>query len=365
MHNLHVKTGMKYTFQEEQGSGVIRNQLRHYLWRLAVSYKHLSLTERHYIELERKMGTSANKIAKALDRSQGTVSREITRNSGLRGYRHQQADRKAQERHEIKPKSVKMSEDIKLIIKGYIEKDWSPEQIAGRLKKDGVISLHHETIYQYVLDDKKAGGELYLHLRHQKKTYRKRYGSAHNRTGIPDRVDIEQRPEAANDRTRVGDWEADTIIGHNHKGVITTLDERVTKLRLALPTSSKRAAPVAAAISYLLNPIKAFVKTITFDNGKEFVMLQWIAGCLGCDTYFAKPYHSWERGQNENANGLLRQYFPKAMELIDVTGEEVFKAVDKLNSRPRKCLDFKTPYEAFKDATGVNVKNLLGYALIT
>ncbi|MBC8550104.1 MAG: IS30 family transposase [Candidatus Brocadiales bacterium] len=108
------------------------------------------------------------------------------------------------------------------------------------------------------------------------------------------------------------------------------------------------------------------MKTITFDNGKEFVMHQWITDNLGCDTYFAKPYHSWERGQNENANGLLRQYFPKGMELIDVAGEEVFKAVDKLNSRPRKCLGFKTPYEAFKEATGRDVKKLLGYnTLIT
>jgi IS30 family transposase len=330
-----------------------------------MGYKHLSLTDRYYIELERKMGTSANKIAKALNRSQSTISREVARNSGQRGYRYQQADRKAQERHENKPKSIKMSKEIKQIINGYIENDWSPEQVAGRLKKDSVIALHHETIYQYILADKRAGGELYLHLRHQRKTYRKRYGSAHNRTGIPNRRDIDQRPEAANDRTRVGDWEADTIIGHNHKGVITTLDERMTKLRLALPTSSKAAAPVAAAISFLLSPIKNFVKTITFDNGKEFVMHQWIAENLDCDTYFAKPYHSWERGQNENANGLLRQYFPKGMELINVVGEEVFEAVDKLNSRPRKCLGFKTPYEAFKEATGLDVKNLLGYALIT
>ena len=141
------------------------------------------------------------------------------------GYRHQQADRKAQERHENKQKSIKMNDEIKQIINGYIEQDWSPEQIAGRLKEDSVISLHHETIYQHILSDKKTGGVLYKHLRHQNKTYRKRYGSAHNRTGIPNRVDIDQRPEEANDRSRVGDWEAGTIIGHNHKGVITTLDE--------------------------------------------------------------------------------------------------------------------------------------------
>ncbi len=202
-----------------------------------MGYRHLSLTDRHYIETERKMGASLNKIAEALNRSQSTISREVARNSGGRGYRHQQADRKAQKRHESKPKTIKMTREIKELVNGYIEQDWSPEQVAGRLKDDGVINLHHETIYQYILTDKKAGGELYRHLRHQKKTYRKRYGSAHNRTGIPGRVDIDQRPEAANNRSRVGDWEADTIIGHNHKGVITTLDERKRSNQTVLPVT--------------------------------------------------------------------------------------------------------------------------------
>jgi IS30 family transposase len=330
-----------------------------------MSYEHLSLAERHYIEIERKAGTSMNQIAKALGRSQSTLSREISRNTGQRGYRHQQANRLAEQRHKNKPKAVKFTEEIKQIIKGYLKQDWSPEQIAGRLEDDGMIKLHHETIYQYVLTDKKAGGTLYQYLRHQNKTYRKRYGSAHNRTGIPNRVDIEQRPEAANKRTRVGDWEADTIIGKNHKGAIMTLDDRKSKLRLAAPLQSKKAQHVKWAAIALLQPIKPFVKTITFDNGKEFTLHESMAKALDCETYFAKPYHSWERGQNENANGLLRQYFPKTMELVDVSMTQVFEAVDKLNSRPRKCLGFKTPYEAFEALTGVNVKNLMGYALIT
>ncbi|MDT8424910.1 MAG: IS30 family transposase, partial [Methyloprofundus sp.] len=232
-------------------------------------------------------------------------------------------------------------------------------------KQENVISLHHETIYQHVLADKKAGGELYKHLRHQKKTYRKRYGSAHNRTGIPNRVDIDERPEIANNRERIGDWEADTIIGKNHKGAIVTLDERKSKLRLAFPLAGKKAQGVFEATTFLLDPIKNFVKTITFDNGKEFTLHEKIAKSLECETYFAKPYHSWERGQNENANGLLRQYFPKEMELVDVTIKQVFRAVDKLNSRPKKCLGFKTPYEVFEELTGIDVKNLLGYALMT
>jgi IS30 family transposase len=330
-----------------------------------MSYKHLSFAERYYIEIECKAGTSMNQLAKALGRSQSTLSREISRNTGQRGYRHKQANRLAEQRHKQKPKAVKLTDDIKQLITGYVKQDWSPEQIAGWLEKEGMIKLHHETIYQYILADKQAGGTLYKHLRHQNKTYRKRYGSAHNRTGIPNRVDIEHRPQEANERQRVGDWEADTIIGKHHKGALMTLDERKSKLRLAAPLPSKKAQPVKQAAIDLLHPIKRFVETITFDNGKEFSLHEAIARALDCETYFARPYHSWERGQNENANGLLRQYFPKTMELVDVTLKQVLEAVDKLNSRPRKCLGFKTPYEVFEELTGVDVKSLMGYALIT
>ena len=253
-----------------------------------------------------------------------------------------------EECHANKEKAVKMKPEIKLIINGFIEMDWSPEQIAGRLKYDGIIELHHETIYQSSLLVERCT----THLRHQGKPYRKRYGSAHNRTGISNRVDIDQRPEEANNRERVGDWEGDTIIGKNHKGAMMTLDERKSKLRLAVPLSGKKACAVSEAIQRLLQPIKEFVKTITFDNGKEFAHHEEIAKVLECDTVL--PKHSWERGQNENANSLLRQYFPKSMELIDVTVKQVVEAIHKLNSRPRKCLGFKTPCEAFEELTEIN-----------
>ena len=330
-----------------------------------MSYKHLSLEERHYIEVALKMDTPINQIAEALSRWESTISREISRNTGKRGYRHQQANRQAMDRHRNKDKAIKMTSDVKQQIESLIEQDWGPEQIAGRLKKEGVISIHHETIYQHILADKASGGQLYTHLRHQNKTYRKRYGSAHSRSGIPNRVDIDERPEVANQRKRIGDWEADTIIGKNHKGAIVTLDERQSKLRLAAPLPTKKARGVTDAMIALLKPLKRFVKTITFDNGKEFVLHESIAKAVSCDTYFAKPYHSWERGQNENANGLLRQYFPKSMELSDIAFKQVANAVHKLNSRPRKCLGYETPYEAFESATGIDMRNLTGYALIT
>ncbi|KEQ17063.1 IS30 family transposase [Endozoicomonas numazuensis] len=330
-----------------------------------MAYTHLSLEERHYIELQLKEGVSQNKIAKALGRSQSSLSRELGRNTGQRGYRHKQAHGKAEERHKEKTKSIKLTDDIKQRIERDIREDWSPEQVVGRLEQEGVIKLHHETVYQFILEDKKTGGTLYKHLRHQGKTYRKRYGSAHNRTGIPNRVGIEHRPEIANDRKRVGDWEADTIIGKNHKGAVVTMDERKTKLRLAVPLPGKKAKAVKQAMVSSLKPLKKFVKTITYDNGREFVEHEEVAKALSCDSYFAVPYHSWERGQNENANGLLRQYFPKSMELDNVTDKEVIIAVDKLNGRPRKCLGYKTPYEAFKELTGIDARKVMGYALMT
>ena len=330
-----------------------------------MAYTHLSFEERHYAELQLKQGRSQNQIAKDLKRSQSTLSRELSRNTGGRGYRHKQAHGKAQQRHKDKPKAIKLTDDIKHRIEQDIKNDYSPEQVVGRLERDKLIKLHHETVYQFVLTDKKAGGTLYKHLRHQGKPYRKRYGSAHNRTGIPNRVGIEQRPEIANKRQRVGDWEADTVIGKNHKGAIVTMDERKTKLRLAVPLSGKKAEGVRKAMIKALTPLKRFVKTITYDNGKEFVEHEQVAKSLSCNSYFAAPYHSWERGQNENANGLLRQYFPKSMELHNLSEREVIIAVDKLNNRPRKCLGYQTPYEVFKQLTGVDARKLMGYALIT
>ena len=330
-----------------------------------MSYAHLSLAERYYIEVEHKKGVRQEEIARSLGRSQSTISRELRRNRGGCGYRHQQANRLAQTRHQEKPKAIKLTAPIRQRIRDGLEQQWSLEQIAGRLKTQGVIQLHHETIYQYIARDQKQGGTLYQHLRHQNKKYRKRYGGAHTRNAIPNRVDMDQRPRAANERLRVGDWEADTMIGTRHKGVIVTLDERKSKVRFAAPLASKHAAGVKDAIIALLHPIRTFVETITFDNGKEFTLHEHMAESLECATYFAKPYHSWERGQNENANGLLRQYFPKSMELIDLTRQQVMEAVDRLNNRPRKCLGYRTPYEAFQHMTGVDLRTLSPYALTT
>ncbi len=269
-----------------------------------------------------------------------------------KGYRYKQAQKFAIERHLAKPKAIKLTKEIKTLIDANIEEDWSPEQIVGKLKKKKVISLHHETIYRYILRDKSNGGLLYKHLRHQNKTYRKRYGSSNNRTGISERVEIDLRPEIVNRRGRFGDWEVDTMIGKNHKGSLVTIDERASKFRLALPLPNRKVENTNRAMKFLLSPIAKHVLTLTFDNGKEFCGHKELA----CDTYFAKPYQAWQRGQNENANGLLRQYFPKKMELDNIEDEQVIEAVNKLNDRPRKCLGYMTPREVFESQTGINLR---------
>lgn len=331
-----------------------------------MAYTHLTSEERHYIEKRHKMQDSTTTIALALGRSQSSISRELGRNCGQRGYRHRQAHGKAQQRHVDKPKAVKLTLALVDSLERLLERQWSPEQISGRLQAEGKSTVCHETIYQHVLKDKRAGGKLYLNLRRHSKKYRKRYGSNTGSVkGIPNRVDIDERPPVANQRERLGDWEADTMIGKGHKGALVTLDERKSKLRLAFPVANKTAEAVTGSIITLLGGFKDWVHTLTFDNGKEFAKHEEVAQAIECRTYFAKPYHSWERGQNENANGLLRQYFPKAMGLLDVTTRQVFEAVHKLNNRPRKRLGFKTPYEVFRELSGMDAEKVVGYALIT
>ena len=213
------------------------------------------------------------------------------------------------------------------------------------LKHHG-IQVSHEWIYQYVLSDKQAGGDLHKHLRCQKKR-RKRYGSHDRRGKLPKRVSIDQRPEIVDQRKRIGDWEVDTIIGSRHCQAIVTLTERKSRFALLRKVEQRKANLVSEAVIDLLKPVADSSHTITGDNGKEFAEHQRIANELGIDFFFAHPYSAWERGANENMNGLVRQYIPKNRDLVSVTDDEVFQIINRLNHRPRKCLDFKTPFEVF------------------
>lgn len=221
-----------------------------------------------------------------------------------------------------------------------LREDWSPEQISSH----AAISI--ETVYQRVYADKRAGGLLWQHLRCQKQR-RKRYGKRDRRGIIPNRKSIDERPPIVEDRSRIGDWEADTIIGKNHKQAIVSLVERKSGYTLIRKVKRKTARAVKKATVSLLKPHRDKVKTLTSDNGKEFSEHEQIAKDLDAVFYFAHPYASWERGTNENTNGLIRQYFPKSRDFTTITQQEINHAMKRLNNRPRKRLGFLTPAQVF------------------
>ncbi len=328
------------------------------------SYTQLTEAERYHLYTLRKQNQSLRDIAKGMGRSHSTLSREVTRNTGQKGYRYQQAHHKAGQRHTEKPKAVTLTKAVIAYVHEKLQARWSPEQICGRLMLDQGISLSPETIYRVVLKNQQQDGHLYRHLRHQAKPYRKRYGKKEYRGRIPGRVDIAERPVVVDARSRVGDWEADLVIGRGHKGAIVTLAERRSRLYLALPILRKTVDLTTWAITTLLATFKDWTHTITYDNGREFSGHAAIAKALDCQGFFARPYHSWERGLNENSNGLLRQYFPKEMPLDKVSMKAVTAAVESMNNRPRKCLGFQTPWEVFTQLTQANLQSQLSGALM-
>ena len=310
-------------------------------------YTQLTSEQRYQISGLKKAGFTQAAIAQEVGVHKSTISRELTRNQGQRGWRPAQAQRFRDERKRTCLNGKRFSAADWHVVDSLIRTDLSPEQVSNRLLYEGGVSICHETIYQHIYADKRLGGELHLTLRSQKPR-RKRYGSGQERRGmIRNRVSIDERPDIVASRSRIGDWEGDTVIGKNHQGGLVTLAERKSRYVLAAPIRSKHAAGVTAQIKRLLEPHKAKCHTITFDNGKEFAEHEQMATSLSADIYFAHPYHSWERGLNENSNGLLRQYFPKGMALHEITDEEVQRAVDKLNHRPRKVLGFRSPHEVF------------------
>ena len=307
-------------------------------------YKQLTKEQRCQIYALKKRGFSQRDIALDLECHQSTISRELKRNTGLRCYRYQQAQTLTIARRRQACKPSKMTpERICEINKFITENDWNPEVISGYLFKTEGFKISHESIYKHIWKDKKQGGTLYLHLRRQGTKYQKRSNGKTSRGQIIGRISIDDRPQIVADKTRLGDWEIDTVIGKGHSGALVTIVERVSKFTLSAQVANKTAELVTAATIALLLPYKDVVHTITADNGKEFAYHQQITEALSCAVYFCHPYHSWERGLNENTNGLLRQYFPKSTDFKQVSKFEVDKAVNKLNNRPRKTLKFETP----------------------
>src|SRR5579871_3722563 len=312
---------------------------------------HLTYEERCQIYAYLTRGISKREIARLLGRSHSTIINEIKRNSGKRGYRYKQAQEFSLERR-ISASSVpkKMTpEAIKLIKKMLIETQSSPRQISGRLKEEYGLAISHERIYQFIWQDKKNGGDLYKNLRHSGKKYNKRSGKKAGRGLIPNRVDIDQRPEIVEKKERFGDFELDTIVGAHHQGAIVSIVDRASKYTYLRLVPQGTAENVRQAICQKLNMLSqnSFVQTLTSDNGKEFSAHEKITEELGGLFFFAKPYHSWERGLNEHTNGLVRQYFPKGSDFSILTHEQVADVERRLNNRPREVLKFKTPAEVF------------------
>ena len=307
------------------------------------TYQQLTYEQRCQITALKKSECTQREIANNIGVSQSTVSRELSRNQGGKGYRHKQAHAKARLRRKQAVKPTRMTPSMIAAIELKLRIEWSPEQISGWLLEDQDRLISHESIYLYIWANKQGGGNLYTHLRRQGKKYDKRRNGKSTRGQIKNRVSIEDRPSVVDDKLRIGDWEIDTVIGKGHSGALVTIVERVTNFTVSARVNSKSADEVMKATIKLLKPYKDCVLSITADNGKEFAYHEKISAALSTEFYFAHPYSSWERGLNENTNGLLRQYFPKSTDFKEVSQAEVKRAVNKLNSRPRKNLGFQTP----------------------
>ena len=313
-------------------------------------YSQLTQEQRYHISALYKVGRFQNYIAAEVKVHKSTISRELRRNGGNKGYQPKQAHKMALDKRLQAEKHIKFTVELGEIVTEKILLDWSPDQISGYLKKESLAEISHERIYQFLLTDKKAGGNLYTHLRHSGKKRKKRYGSKDRRGQIKNRVSIDERPKIVDKKQRVGDWEGDTIIGKQQQKAIVTLVDRASKMVLIGPVATKHSDGVAKIITAMLKPIQEISHTITLDNGKEFAAHEKFAKSLNVDVYFAHPYSSWQRGLNENTNGLIRQYIPKGSSFEGITKERTIFIAERLNNRPRKSLGYLTPSEIFQQA---------------
>jgi len=314
-------------------------------------YRQLTEEDRIEIYAMKQAGKEQNKIAVKLGVHPSTISRELSRNTGLRSYRPKQAQQKTLHRRFTARKAVKMTPETIDYIESKLTEQHSPEQIAERMKLDPDwhgLTVSHERIYQHIWQDKAQGGMLYKHLRiGGTKQQRKRRNSRDMRGTIKNRVGIQERPKIVERKIRIGDWEGDTIVGKNHQGALVTLVERKSKLTLIGKVDRYTAEAVEKTIISLMELLPRRNYTLTVDNGKEFASHESVAETLQIKVYFADPYSAWQRGLNENTNGLIRQYVPKGSDVRSLTDHQIQHIVDRLNNRPRKSLGFLTPNEVF------------------
>ena len=312
-------------------------------------HSHLGHDLRCQIYTLKKRNLSQSAIAQELGVSQSTISRELKRNSGKRGYRYKQADKKDHTRRVTasKNRTKKMSGITLKFVVSKIKQQWSPEQLSGFLRKNHKIFLSHELIYQYIYHDKQSGGHLYKNLRRKGKKYQKRGSRKYAGRGyIKDRVDIDKRPKVVEKKKRFGDFEVDLIEGTKKgKAVSLTMVDRKTQYLLAAKCPSKNATDISKAMVKSLQPFFGNLHTITSDNGKEFAEHAAVPQELDIKYFFAKPYAAWQRGSNENTNGLIRQYYPKGTDFATISMKEIRRVVKTINGRPRKNVEL---HKAFR-----------------
>ena len=318
---------------------------------MADGYHHLTYGSRCQIYALKKSGLSIRGVARALEISASTVSRELRRNGGRRGYRMKQAQRFSESRRRFaSSRPRKLTEALWGRIEGQLCRQWSPQQIAGRLRLQGGRPVGKTWIYHQVWKDRSNGGTLYRNLRRRGRKANRRGRCGAGRGVIPGRVDIAERPAVVESKRRVGDWELDTIIGARHRGALVSMVDRCSKFTFLRGVERKTSSAVGGAILACLRPASALAHTLTADNGKEFAGHREVAAGLSAGFYFATPYHSWERGLNEHTNGLVRQYLPKATDFTDLHDTRVRQVQDLLNGRPRRALGYRTPAEVFGEA---------------
>jgi IS30 family transposase len=300
----------------------------------------------------RKQGFNKSQIARSLGRHRSTISRELRRNSTRADgrYRASTAQERTQGRRSRSRRNLRFTSQDFSQVDELLCRQWSPEKVSGHLARLGHLSISHETIYRYIWRDKRAGGLLYTHLRRARKQRRKRYGSYDSRGKLATKRPILEQPTSVKTRSQLGHWEIDTVMGAGSKDCIVSLVERKTGLLLSGKLKDRTTTSLNRRVVAIIKRHTGAFETITSDNGTEFHNYQCIEARTQALFYFARPYHSWERGSNENANGLIHQYLPKGMSMAGLSQQHCNSMARKLNTRPRKRLGYKTPLECYYES---------------
>ena len=317
-----------------------------------MTYRQLTPEERYMLAALRRQGFNPSQIARALGRHRSTICREVSRNSTRADgrYRAFTAQERTNGRRSRSRRNQRFSTQNFLLVDELLCRQWSPEQVSGYLHRMGQLSISHETIYRHVWRDKREGGLLFTHLRGARKRRRKRYGSYDSRGRLAGKRMISERPAEVEARDQVGHWEIDTVMGTGSKDCIVSLVERKTGLLLIGKLGDRTTTSLNRRVIRLIQRHKGVFQTITSDNGTEFHNYGRIEARTRATFYFARPYHSWERGSNENANGLIRQYLPKGTSMTGLSQQQCNSIARKLNQRPRKRLGFRTPLECYNES---------------